>query len=262
MTEIASGGGKFAPAMSYPRRQQYRHIARTVGYALAVAVLAALSASRSGGETLTGFTLMLAAGFTGAACRSQRLAKRWRVGRESERAVQHALEGLAHSGWAVRNGVARPGGGDVDHLVRSPNGLGSAIETKTRTFSQEHLRRTVTTVRWAGRSRRRYAHGWFRSLCVVRGRRVESRYGDVVVVSLDRLLAVLEHSLSASNTGRTEPPNDARQHRPRQNPGLGMPRATIPRGPGWLCDRRWSRRHRGAGLPSAPPGPPRPRTAP
>ena len=42
-----------------------------------------------------------------------------------------------------RNGVLWPGGGDVDHLVRSPNGLGFAIETKTLTFSQEHLRRTA-----------------------------------------------------------------------------------------------------------------------
>ena len=106
--------------------------------------------------------------------------------------MQHALKGLARSGWAVRNGVRWPGGGDVDHLVRSPNGLGFAIETKTRTFSQEHLRRTAATARWAARSRRRYPHGVVPVLCVVRARRVESRYGDVVVVSLDRLLAVLE----------------------------------------------------------------------
>ncbi len=138
------------------------------------------------------FMLLLAAGLAGAACRSQRLARRWRVGANSERVVQHALKGLARSGCAVRNGVLWPGGGDVDHLVRSPNGLGFAIETKTRTFSQEHLRRTVATARWAARSRRRYPHGVVPIVCVVRRRRLESRCGDVVVVSLDRLLAVLE----------------------------------------------------------------------
>ncbi len=139
------------------------------------------------------FTLLLAVGLTGAACRSQRLARRWRVGADSERVVQRALKGLARGGWAVRNGVPWPGGGDVDHLVRSPNGLGFAIETKTVTFSQEHLRRTAATARWAARSRRRYPYGAVPILCVVRARRVESRCGDVVVVSLDRLLAVLEH---------------------------------------------------------------------
>ena len=103
-----------------------------------------------------------------------------------------ALNELSRSGWVVRNGVRWPGGGDVDHLVRSPDGLGFAIETKTLTFSQEHLRRTAATARWAGRRRRRYPHGVIPVLCVVRARRVEARCGDVVVVSLDRLLPVLE----------------------------------------------------------------------
>ncbi len=181
--------------MSHTRGQQYRHIARTAGYAAAAAgaLAAALGGSRSGGEALLVFTLLLAAGLTWAGCRSQRLAKRWRIGADSEQVVQHALKGLARSGWAVRNGVLWPGGGDVDHLVRSPNGLGFAIETKTLTFSQQHLRRTAATARSAARSRRRYPHGVVPILCVVRARRVESRFGNVVVVSLDRLLAVLEH---------------------------------------------------------------------
>jgi len=124
--------------------------------------------------------------------RSKRRVGRWRVGAESERAVRLVLNELARSGWAVRNGVRWPGGGDVDHLVRSPDGLGFAIETKTLTFSQEHVRRTEATARWAGHRRRRYPHGVIPVLCVVRARHVESRCGDVVVVSLDRLLPVLE----------------------------------------------------------------------
>lgn len=99
--------------MSHARGQQYRHIARTAGYAAgaAGALVAALSASRSGGEALLVFTLLLAAGLTWAACRSQRLAKRWRVGADSEQVVQHALKGLARSGWAVRKGGAVAGRG-------------------------------------------------------------------------------------------------------------------------------------------------------
>ncbi len=147
--------------------------------------------------------LLLGACLFWRARRSQRLAERWRVGADSERAVQHALKGPAGSGWVVRNGVPWPGGGDIDHLVRSPAGVGFAIETKTRTFSEEHLRRTAATARWASRRRRRYPAGVVPVLCVVRARGVESRYGDVVVVSLDRLVAVLERAaFSASRPSR------------------------------------------------------------
>jgi hypothetical protein len=79
----------------------------------------------------------------------------------------------------VWNGVCWPGGGDIDHLVRSPDGLGFAIETKTLTFSQEHLRRTEATARRAGQRRRRYPHGVIPVLCVVRARSVEWCCGDV-----------------------------------------------------------------------------------
>ena len=187
----------FAPGMTYARRQQYRHRVRSDGYLLsgALVLLVGLSASRIRGDALMVFALLLlGAGLFWRARRSQRVADRWRVGADSERAVQHALKGLAGSGWVVRNGVRWPGGGDIDHLVRSPAGVGFAIETKTRTFSEEHVRRTAATARWAARCRRRYPGGVVPVLCVVRAHRVESRYGDVVVVSLDRLLAVLERA--------------------------------------------------------------------
>jgi hypothetical protein len=137
--------------------------------------------------------LLLAGGLWLAARRSKRLAGRCRVGADSERAVRLVLTELSRGSWVVRNGVRWPSGGDVDHLLRSPDGLGFAIETKTLTFSQEHVRRTEATARWAGRCRRRYPQGVIPVLCVVRARRVESCCGDVVVVSLDRLLPVLEH---------------------------------------------------------------------
>jgi hypothetical protein len=147
--------------MPHPRRQQYRHLARSASYAVAAAaiLLVALSVSRSGGDPLLVFTLLLAAGLSLAARRSKRLAGRCRAGADSEQAVRFVLNQLVRSGWTVRNGAGWPGGGDVDHLVRSPDGLGFAIETKTMTFSQEHLWRTEATARWAARRFRRYSHG-------------------------------------------------------------------------------------------------------
>jgi hypothetical protein len=87
------------------------------------------------------------------------LAERGRIGAGSQRTVRLALTKLSGRGWMVRNGVPWPGGDDDDHLLRSPTGLGFAIETKTRTFSEQHLRRTAATARWAARRRRRYPLG-------------------------------------------------------------------------------------------------------
>src|SRR5919201_4320784 len=109
----------FAPRMTHARHQQYRHLARSAGYALSAGLilLVAGSASRSGQGALMVFALLLLGAALGwAARRSQRLADRWRVGADSERAVQHALKGLSGNGWVVRNGVRWPGGGDIDHL--------------------------------------------------------------------------------------------------------------------------------------------------
>jgi hypothetical protein len=204
----------FASEMSYARRQQHRYLARSAGYVLSAAVilLIALSAPRGRGEAPIFVALvLLGAGFTWAARRSQRLAERWRVGADSERAVQLALKELARSRWVVRNGVRWPGGGDIDHLVRSPGGVGFAIETKTRAYTQAQLRRTSATARWVARRRRRYPRGVVPILCVVRARELESRYGDVVVVSLDRLLALLER-VAQSTAGPERPAG----HRPRE----------------------------------------------
>ena len=194
-----------------------------------MASLVAVGAARRGQQALMVFALLLlAAVLCWAARRSQRLAERWRVGADSERAVQHALKGLASRGWVVRNGVRWPGGGDIDHLVRSPDGVGFAIETKTRTFSEEHLRRTAATARWAARRRRRYPRGVVPVLCVVRANRVESRYGDVVVVSLDRLVAVLERvALSAAaRSGRPDGGGGTRRSR-IESLGLNPLRAHV-----------------------------------
>ena len=122
------------------------------------------------------------------------------LGADLEQAVRSALDELGPLGWTVRHGVRWPGRGDVDHIVRSPDGPGFAIETKTLNFSSEHLRRTEAWARWVARRRRRYPLGVVPVVCVVRARRIESRYDDVVVVSLDRVLSVLQRL--GANTGR------------------------------------------------------------
>jgi Nuclease-related domain len=183
---------------------------------------------RSGQAALMVYALLLlGAALAWAARRSQRLAERWRVGADSERAVQLALTALVDSGWVVRNGLRWPGGGDIDHLVSSPDGLGFAIETKTRSFGEAHLRRTAATARWAARRRRRYPSGVVPVLCVVRACRVEASYGDVVVVSLDRLLAVLERAtVDASHLKRW----DGRQ-RGRRSSAVSNPPVTTQSAP-------------------------------
>lgn len=223
----------FAPRMTHTRRQQYRHRVRGAGYALSGAVISlfAVGAARSNQDALTVLgLLLLVTALCWAAGRSQRLAERWRVGADSERAVQHALKALVGSGWVVRNGVRWPGGGDIDHLIRSPDGVGFAMETKTRSFGEGHLRRTAATARWAAQRRRRYQRGVVPVLCVVRAHGVECRYGDVVVVSLDRLLALLERTaLSAS---RSERPVGGRWRKRRvrciDSVGLNPIRARVP----------------------------------
>ena len=223
----------FAAVMTHARRQQYRYLGRSAGYALSafLTLLVAAGASRSGQGAFMVFALvLLGAALCWAACRSHRLAERWRVGADSERAVQHALTALVDSGWVVRNGVRWPGGGDIDHLVSSPDGLGFAIETKTRTFGEAHLRRTAATARWAARRRRRYPSGVVPVLCVVRARHVESRNGDVVVVSVDRLVAVLERAaLSAKHSERQVAPLWRKQTVRCIEPlGLSPIRARVP----------------------------------
>lgn len=189
--------------MTHARRQQYRHLVLSVGYGLAAAgiVWAAIAVAAAAGTTpIVSMLLLCAAGLSAVALRSKRLAKRWRVGADLEQPVRSALDELGPLGWTVRHGVRWPGRGDVDHIVRSPDGPGFAIETKTLNFSSEHLRRTEAWARWVARRRRRYPLGVVPVVCVVRARRIESRYDDVVVVSLDRVLSVLQRL--GANTGR------------------------------------------------------------
>lgn len=162
-----------------------------------IAVVLAIAALTDQHRTLVLALIVAAVGFGGASCHSAKLAGRNRVGADSEGEVRHRLQTLQRQGWDVSHGVGWPGGGDIDHLVRSPSGLGFAIETKTKHFTEGHLRRTVNAARWAAGKRRRYPHGVVPVLCVVRARRVDYRNGEVLIVSADRLPRALRNQAGA-----------------------------------------------------------------
>ena len=181
------------PMISHPRSVQYRHVARCA-ISGAVAVLTGLASlgAFAGHNAIIAVPLLAATtGFALASRNGLRLSRRHRVGADAEDAVRRALSALAREGWTIQHGADWPGGGDIDHLVRSPQGLGFAIETKTRSFNQRQLDRTLNIARWAAARRRRYPQGVVPVLCVVRSRGLQHNYAKVLVVSLDRLVPAL-----------------------------------------------------------------------
>jgi hypothetical protein len=118
-------------------------------------------------DVVGGGLLAAAATLVAASHKAFRLARRARVGSDAEDAARSTLDRLADEGWDVSHGADWPGGGDIDHLVRSPGGLGFAIETKTWSFNRRQLDRTMYTARWAAGQRWRYPRG--RGARAVRG---------------------------------------------------------------------------------------------
>ena len=179
--------------VSYPRRQQLRRLMSAARYAGCAAVAAAASALlASAGQTgLAVIVGVLAAGLGLCSRRAARLARRSRVGAESEAHVRRALKPLTREGWRVAHGVDWPGGGDLDHVLRAPSGMGFVIETKTLRYSRAHVVRTLDAARWLACKRRRYPCGVLPVVCVTRARRVERFEDEVLVVSLDRLIRAL-----------------------------------------------------------------------
>ena len=182
--------------VSYVRRQQWRRLrtaaSRAAGaaVALAVAVLAVAA-----DEAELGLALALLSGVLALASRrALRLAARSRVGAESEGQVRLALKPLSREGWRVAHAVDWPGRGDLDHVLRSPSGMGFVIETKTLRYSRAHVVRTIDAARWLARKRRRYPCGVLPVVCVTRARRVDRLEEEVLVVSLDRLIAALRQT--------------------------------------------------------------------
>lgn len=74
-------------------------------------------------------------------------------------------------------------------MVVAPGGVAFAVETKTRAYDERHLRRVREQAGWlAGRRRTR---GALPVLYIIRAAGVERVEAGVLVVSIDRLVAVL-----------------------------------------------------------------------
>lgn len=124
-------------------------------------------------------------------------AARYRIGADSEQLVRDTLDRLCPHGYTITHGACWHGGGDIDHLVRTPDGLGFCIETKTLSFDQAHLERLRRQADWASR-RRTYPRGVLPVICVARQRNSQALAAGVLIVSPDRLLdAILAASATA-----------------------------------------------------------------
>ena len=194
---------RWSVALSFPRRQQIRRLRRAVRHALAglgaLAIAVVLGARGAVGAAV--LSVGVAAAMLLASHHALRLARRSRVGADSEARVRYALNGLRTEGWRVRHGIAWPGGGDIDHVVRSPDGLGFAIEIKTVRYNRGQLARTAATARWLARRRRRYPRGVVPVLCVIGARDGPTVEYGVWVVSLGELPAALR-ALAQPSDGR------------------------------------------------------------
>ena len=180
---------------NYPRRQKYRRLSHAAEAALgsAFAAVFGLVAANAGAAPLAGFLVLAAAGLGLAALRWLSLARRSRIGAQSEDEVQRALAALEAEGWRLRHSLAWQGRGDIDSMAIAPTGVAVAID------EDAELRRVATSLGsasrrrgWQARRRRRWARrGALGVMCLVRARGVERVEHDVLVVSVDRSTHVL-----------------------------------------------------------------------
>jgi len=189
-------------ALSRPRHQQLRRLRRALARGVQATAVIALMLTFA---DLGALVPAVAAGIAGVGLlldgvHGLRLSARSSIGAASEAQVRRALKPLRAEGWRVEHGVLWPGGGDIDHVARSPAGVWFAIETKTRRYSCRQLERTAATARWLAR-RGRGGGGAVAVLCVTRGRRRPVIEHGVLVVSLAELPVVLRE-LAASRASR------------------------------------------------------------
>jgi hypothetical protein len=98
------------------------------------------------------------------------------------------LAQLAPEGWRLRHSLPWQGRRDIDSVAIAPTGIAFAIETKTRTFDDQHVARVQKMANWLRARRRRWCpEGALAVLCVVHARRLERVEDAVLIVSLDRL---------------------------------------------------------------------------
>jgi Nuclease-related domain len=183
--------------VSYPRRQRNRRLAHAIRMA-ALAIGALSLATAAALARIDAVAIPLAAVGMGSGLRARRwseLARRSAIGAQSEDRVRGQLRKLEAEGWVIRHALRWRGGGDIDHIATAPGraGLAFAIETKTRSYHAGDLSRIAAIAASLER------HGRFGArhrlaipiLCVAGARGVERREGQVVVVSVERLLPVL-----------------------------------------------------------------------
>ena len=183
--------------MNYPRRQQYRRIGRAVTTGAGAVLAAALApATAILGALLPALVLLLVAvALTARAHHWVRLAGRSRVGARCEDQVQRALAPLLAEGWRLRHSLRWQGRGDIDSVAIAPTGIAFAIETKARTFDDQHLARVREMALWLRARRSRWCPaGALPVLCVVHASRLERVEADVMIASPDRLLGALRRA--------------------------------------------------------------------
>jgi hypothetical protein len=208
--------------MTYPRRNQYRHLfraGRLVGLAVAAGAcgslftaFAAVSFYWLASEhsyvaavialllvgAIAGTCLLAAGGLLRSTAHPLALAERNRIGADSEDFVGAILQVLVAEGWRRRPSLNWPGVGDIDNAMISPNGeMAFAVETKTRTVLAEHLRRVYQQATWLCR-RHRCRHGAVPVLVPKERRNLERFEHGVLIVSPDRLLASLRAAYRAA----------------------------------------------------------------
>ena len=167
----------------------------------AAAASGALILGRAGELGLGCAAGLLAAALACDASLALRRARRSGVGADSETRVRRALEVLERDGWRARHSLDWPGRGDLDHVVRSPLGVGFMIETKTLRYARAHLERAADAARWVGRRRRGHPSQVYPVICLVRARQVTRAEGEVLIVSLDRLVSELRSRDTATRRG-------------------------------------------------------------
>lgn len=177
---------------SYPRLQQHVWARKATVYeisgtALLIAGFVAIATERA---ALAAVAFPAGCALIAASTIAAGREARNQTGADSEQLVHETLERLRPHGYTIIHGSRWPGGGDIDHLVRTPDGLGFCIKTKTLTFDHTHLERLRRQAEWAAR-RRSYPRGVLPVMCVAREQGSQLLADGVLIVSPDRLLGAI-----------------------------------------------------------------------
>ena len=191
--------------VSYPRRQQFRRLARAGAFGAAALVAALLGLlALTHGELAPAVVLLLAAVGLAIACRHWLgLAARAGVGARSEAHVRRTLAALEREGWRIRHSLNWQGPGDIDSIAIAPTGLAFAIEVQTRSYTPDHLARVTSMACWLRARRGRWCpNGALPVLCIAEARSPDRIEAGVLVTSRGQLLCALR---TAAGT-QTRPP--------------------------------------------------------